>query len=333
MGHIFEQSPINILTKEKFMSKKVWLCSKFDCLVKKQEQVFLKAQVTKVCLELEDDDYFFVYPIGDGISYMVTMQNGQIVDNGHVLIEKLFDDEYSVILLPFFVCQYPSKSYTNKVGQFVQSVFVGKQMIYCLQIENTRHFCKLDFDFDDFKFVSFQNIPLLLAQGEQKRLVCFDNVAQKFCTWHGDVDIQKNQIKVVSPLCDIAHRANEIVLEAKDGNLVQKSCDLVYLEGKPIMPVQEGLIPFAFFQAVKAKDFFCAKSMLDESLDIQNQQVFDQYFGEFDKIKPYNYNREKGYFVALGKDGKNKIFLLELKNKKIVEIKRLERNNGVDKLQ
>lgn len=102
MGHIFEQSPINILTKEKFMSKKVWLCSKFDCLVKKQEQVFLKAQVTKVCLELEDDDCFFVYPIGDGISYMVTMQNGQIVDNGHVLIEKLFDDEYSVVLLPFF---------------------------------------------------------------------------------------------------------------------------------------------------------------------------------------------------------------------------------------
>ena len=76
--------------------------------------------------------------------------------------------------------------------------------------------------------------------------------------------------------------------------------------------------------------------LLDEptsSLDIQNQQVFDQYFGEFDKIKPYNYNREKGYFVALGKDGKNKIFLLEIKNQKIVEIKRLERNNGVDKLQ
>lgn len=315
------------------MSKKIWLSSRFDCLIKKEEkEFFLKAEVSKVCILLESDDYFFVYPTNEGISFVVTMQEDKLIENGHFLVEKNFDDEFEMTLLPFLICDIPSKSFSHKTGDYTQTVFLGKDILYCLKHDQTQYFCKLRFQITDFRFVNFKNIPLLVVNGEQEKLVYFDTKTEKFCVLSGSIEIEGDSIKITSPLCDMAHRAKVVVLEEADNNLTTKSSDLVYLDGKPQVPSEEGLIGYAFFEAVKAKDFACAKSMLGKNFDVQNMKVLEEYFGEFDKIKPYNYNREKGYFFALGNNGKNKIYKVKITDNKISEIEKLERENGADKL-
>lgn len=313
------------------MSKKIWITAEFDCLIKNKEEVFLKANLSEVCLQLEGNDYFFVYPTNDGISYVVAMQNDQLIENQHILVDKYFEDEYRIKLLPYCIDNIPSKCYTNKIGQYVQSLFVGKKSVYCLEYQGIKNFCTLNFEFCDFKFLNFQNIPLLLVDGEVQRLFGFDKKNQKFSMWKGKIDVQKDTIKIVSPYCDIAHRADVLLLESNQGELVTKSKDMVYLDGYPVEPKEDGLIPFAFFEAIRAGDFYCAKSMMDKNIQIQSQQVFEDYFGKFDKITPYNYVRDKGYFVALSDGQTNKIYKLKIQNQKIVEIEKLERKNGVDK--
>ena len=112
---------------------------------------------------------------------------------------------------------------------------------------------------------------------------------------------------------------------------VKQEESLIYLDGEPIFPNQEALIPLSFFQALKCKDFEYAKILLDDTLK-QNtsSRSLEGYFGDFDKVTPYNYSKEKGFFIALSKNNVNTIYRITIKDKKICEIHKLLRNNGVD---
>lgn len=69
------------------------------------------------------------------------------------------------------------------------------------------------------------------------------------------------------------------------------------------------------------KDFELAKSFLSEKLKAHiTNEVLMEYFGEYDKIKPYNFHVQKGSYICLEKKGNGKVFRIKIENGEIDEI-------------
>ena len=65
----------------------------------------------------------------------------------------------------------------------------------------------------------------------------------------------------------------------------------VYLANEPLRPRHESLVPFAFFQAVKAGDFQEARYFLSGSLnkEIDSDEALAAYFADYDVIEENRY--------------------------------------------
>lgn len=316
---------------------KVWLTTKFDCLIKSaslcqcdESQMILRANADKICLSMTENDCFFVYPIGAGISYAVFSRNGQIVEKPQIVIEKYFDDEFEVGLEPYLL-SYPPVQCEVDDGTLKQFFAVGSPSVYSVQKGKRTYSCKIDQKFDEYKMFKFKNVPLLLLKGDEQTLIFCDNNFE-FKKVSGTIEVLQDKIKVTAPLWDIAKRARQFCFVANGETLKKTDEQLIYLEGYPILPKHDGVLPLAFFQAIKAKDFDNARIFLSEDLQktVCDDKILQSYFGEFDKIKPYNYSSMDGYFVALCTGFNNIVYRLRLKDAKITEIERLSKKNGVD---
>lgn len=314
---------------------KISISSTFDCLVCAQNDALLKANVSTLEVECQKNDHFFVYPLGEGISYVVNIVDGEIEKRREIEIVKYFDNEYEIILKPYLILGFPSKIENQKIGEYTLSLILSKPSLFCVKKADTYDFCKIDEHFDSFEFLSFDNMPaILLKKNILQEMIIYQEGNQEFLKLKGEINIENGTLTVVSPLCDTSHRAKVMVYVQENLKLKKQSEELIYLDGRPVYPKQSALIPFAFFEAIKCKDYFFARTFLSDDLqkDI-DENILEDYFGQFDKIKPYNYNRDKGYFVAISGKDKCQVYRLLVEKDKIVEIEKLLKHNGIDRYE
>ena len=306
------------------------ITSSFDCVLVGDKTTVLKANYNTAHIKINKDDVFFVYPVGKGISYAVVFENGIMKQNANVDLIKNFDNEYSLTLNKYENYIPACKVEYSKFGKYVLSLIFSKPLVFQVDNGEKLYACKINDKFEFYEFLTFNNIPCLkIKNNDYEKLIYFQD--ECFKCLKGELSIDKNAIKVVKPLEDISRRAYECEYVYQDEKLVKKSENLIYLEGKPIYPSQEALIPTAFFQSIKCKDFSYVKNLLcDDLKKTVSPEMLKNYFGEFEKIMSYNYNKDKGFFVGISNKKQNNIYRITIKNMKICEIEKLSRNNGVD---
>ena len=309
---------------------KLQVMSTFDCLLLADKKIYLKADYTLIELEMKNQDSFFVYPIGSGISYAVTVKNGNIVQNQHIQITQYFDDEFKIVLKPFNALLPPYKIESKNFDGCVLSIVFSNPMLFQIEKNNQKFYCKIDQDFEYYEFLSLSGVPCLKLKNEDfEKLIYFQD--DKFNSLKGKITLNNDNLEVVTPLMDISHRAKVFKFKLQNKRIEKQDETLIYLDNFPVYPTEEGLIPFAFFEAVKCGDIQYAKNLLDDDLKQQaSQQMFEDYFGKFEQITPYNYKKDRGYYIGLSHENVNKVYKISMKNNKICEINRLLRTNGVD---
>lgn len=303
---------------------KLHISSIFDCVLLLDKKIYLKADYTTVEIEAQQNDSFFVYPTQKGISYAVCIENGKVLKKDCIEVVEVLENQFILKLKPYQLFLPPQKIECKTFSKFDMALVLSKPLLLKVEKNKKQYFYKLDDEFNYYEFLSFQDIPCALFKNDNLEvLICFNN--DKFECFKGQIKIGKNQIEVISPLMDISHRAKLYKLKVQQSQLKIESEELIYLDNMPIFPKNEALIPFAFFQAVKCGDINYAKKLVDEeNLQITNQ-ILKDYFGEFDEILHYNYNKQKGHFIALVKNGKSVVYKISLNNGKIFDIDKISK--------
>ena len=122
------------------------------------------------------------------------------------------------------------------------------------------------------------------------------------------IEFQDSRIQTLTHLNDIARRAAVMKYECKQGRYEHTESYAVYLLNAALRPAHEALIPFAFFQAIKAGDFPEARYFLSDSLnsDIESDDALSAYFEDFDIIEENKYFPDLKDCIILKTRGRKK---------------------------
>lgn len=139
------------------------------------------------------------------------------------------------------------------------------------------------------------------------------------------LELEEGKITTLKKAKDIAVTAIIKEYKIENDNLTETDSYTVYLKEKAKTTDIPQIIPIAFLQAVKIKNYKLARTYLTEAL---NEKLADQhleaYFGEFTEIKPARYEINPINKVALiyneNEKQTAKIFQVELINNKIANI-------------
>ena len=128
----------------------------------------------------------------------------------------------------------------------------------------------------------------------------------------------KNEIKCLTKLNDLAKHAKILTFNYQTAN---EEIYNVYLNQEPIKTNCYYLIPYAFLEAIKIKNYNLARFYLGANLNNVSDTHLQQYFGEIEDIFLDSYNLEnfKIPYVLKNNTGfENVDFIVE--NNKITEI-------------
>lgn len=114
----------------------------------------------------------------------------------------------------------------------------------------------------------------------------FHKNSKKFVEILGSIDLSDGKILAVENRKTFARHGRLIELEFHVDGIVETGNELVYLNQKPAI-VAPFLSHIAFFEAVREKDYFLAKSYLTPEFSaVLSPQHFEEFFGDFQQILP-----------------------------------------------
>jgi hypothetical protein len=154
----------------------------------------------------------------------------------------------------------------------------------------------------NIEFSEKNNVILMQAElNNDDYTVFFHKKSKIFQEFVGNLTFseKENKITIIKDKHTFFRHGELQVYELQDEKIVEISTEPVYLNGKPAQTAPF-LNHICFFQAVKEKDYDLARLYLSEKFSQQLfPQLFEQYFGYFDEIKP------------ILDDGEHKIALIE----------------------
>ena len=305
---------------------KICLSCGFDCVLEIDEKKYeMRKHISKVFIEIEKHEKVLavVYPIEKNmVSYAFELDGEIALANSRMEIVKYNDDEFDIVLKPFIIGQSKVFKYnfSNKSKEYVLSL--GALNILECKKDGKSVFFEFVLKVDSFKEYLFKDFVALHIVANTGEAVLVEK-DEKFYFWEcQDFLLNNSKISFVLDEKTIAGHGQKVEIDC--GNFEIKK-DLVYLKGEPLGVKAESLLPFAFFEAVKLKDIVLAKNYLSSNLkEIATQEMFESYFGDFKKIKPYNFHKDKGHYVCLCKnDNTASIFRIKTKDGKIEEIEKV----------
>lgn len=128
----------------------------------------------------------------------------------------------------------------------------------------------------------------------------------------------KNEIKCLTKLNDLAKHAKISSFNYQNGSEEEYN---VYLNGSPTKTNSYLLIPYAFLEAIKVKNYNLARTYLCDNLSSVTNAHLNEYFGIIEEIYLDSYNIENfkiPYVIKNSNGFENVDFIVE--NNKILEI-------------
>ena len=214
---------------------------------------------------------------------------------------------------------------TNETPTIILNKKFGKNT-YCIWNKNTNSFIKI---YNDDTTLFETTIPLLhtaefytkgcvLIKGStiNNKTFCliFDTKKEKIvlCDEYESFEENRQTIKFLKFCNDIAGHG---IVNVFDINSCCVDNYVVYINNSPKTATNNQLIPFAFLESIKLKDFTLAKHYLYDSLT--SNEHLENFFGDFSDIYFNGYSNKLNYTIK-GKKYRN--FTFELNNNKIIDI-------------
>lgn len=312
---------------------KIGIKSDFDCLLMIDERKFLlEENLERVEIEVQKNEciVLLVYPTKEKnlLSYAVNVEcdyNRVHTKSKNVEILQVEDDSFELSLKKNKIKLFGNGKVHNieKDGVLFNLVEGEPNMLFL-----SGECGKGVFEFEQvIKKVAFDvknSVPYLVANVQGGKYFCaFCPVEQTFFDYEAEsVEIDDNQIEIIQNLNDHAKHGMLIKLEfSQSGGIEVKSNELLYLKDNPHQVTNAKVIPFVFFESVKTGDFNLAKSYLSQELaNTVSKQMLEEYFGNFDRVIPYNFHKQHGLFMCVVSGENIKVFSFKVEGGKIKEI-------------
>jgi len=164
---------------------------------------------------------------------------------------------------------------------------------------------------------NLENYALILQYKNNNYEVVKEGIIDK-------IEYNQELITTLEKQNDMAGHGMVEEYEIKDTGVIKKDSYFVYMNEKPKTTQIRELVPYAFLEAIKIKNFSLARTYLTEEL---NENLLDEhleaYFGNILDIVPNVYNKNDENTVCVIQDGiikKAKYFTVLLEKNKISNI-------------
>lgn len=120
-----------------------------------------------------------------------------------------------------------------------------------------------------------------LSNNNLNYLVLLNNNTIVFSDFYNEMKVEKNSIKILSNIHDIAKHGKLTTIDTQTNN---KSEEIVYTQKEPKLVKNYKLIPVAFLQALKVENIKLMKYYLSNELkEIGSLENYKEFFGDFKK--------------------------------------------------
>lgn len=313
----------------------------FDCVAKIYEKDFeIEDGQTKDFLLKTQDEKFVIsfYPTNDKMgeylpySAKFDLKNRKI-SNKNVEFIEFPNDNLFLIAKPFRL-KYPrALSLSSKnlfFGSKNHNLYYFKNDLVIIRIENqSKEFINIDYDseIEDIYTKTNENYAILYAKTiTDKFFVCVVEYKGGYKIAKKDefdlLEVKKDKILVYKNLNNACHHGKTYEISTNKPFVIKEN--LVYNDDDFVQKQKE-LVPKAFFDAIKNKDFSLARKFLSFSLSENlKDEHLKEYFGDFcDTQSGLDENADyKKIALIYEKNGKKsaKIYNLEFENDKIANI-------------
>ena len=306
---------------------KLGIMSNFDCLLEidgKRYEMISNFSRIEILLENSEELSALVYPINARglISYAFSIDKNNILKS-NLDVCKIGEDEFELVLAPHYLLGH---NFFKKKFKFENLNFaLSISYINVLSCEDDEGEVFLEFyeKLDSFKFDVFNGTAYFHAKTMRNYeiLVLYDKKNHTFFKFESETfEFNDKFIEFISSQDTIPKHGKHYKILFEGGEFTIEE-ELIYLKGFPQKIKNQNLLPYAFFEAIKIKDFELAKSYLSEKLKSNiTDEILVEYFGEYDKIQPYNFHIDKGNYICLRKEEKTMVFRVKVVGGEIDEI-------------
>ena len=321
----------------------VKISSPFPCVIKINNiEKVLNNKCENLFLKVENEESFCVsyYPLNS------TFLTQKIIPaTANINLKDLYknDPEKTSItiyknnflhinLKPFLIFKTPTLktkketiTLNNKKHEALLSI--GKPCVFSINTDNNIYYKTLDFDCLDYKISSTRDLIFVEFIGQKSEILTLkydDNYKIIDNLDINHIEYGKDKITIHSPLFDMAGHGKLIEYDITK-KTTTRNITLTYNDKKPNIITNTTLIPYAFFEAVKVKNFKLARNYLSHRLSSSlTDNHIETYFNDFIKITPSPFcDLDENKVCLIYKDNNvftAKEFDIEIKENKIENI-------------
>lgn len=312
----------------------------FDCLLKCHDcQTFMQSGFTYSFLASEKVNLLF-YPADNtqpSLPFCYNFNASSPTHSANVSITNFKNNNFLLNVSPFYFGSSKSMLLSSKkinLNNKSHTIYYNTNANLNLKIECESDTLQFDFDekISSINTKTLNNNILIYAQSSTKGIVVLleffeDKYKTIVCDVVDILEENKTCIKTYKSLFDFA---NHGVINTYDfQSKLQPQTQLVYANSSPFLAKHKQIIPFAFFEAVKLKNYKLARFYLDSTLSKKlTDKHFDIFFGSFDNISQSLHQNAQNEIALIYTDKKcNSATIFELdfnQNNKILNITQKE---------
>lgn len=298
--------------------QRLFLLSPIDALVKTQnEEITLISNIPHEIETLEENLMFF--PINTPKKHYLPCcicTNRTRPDN---LTKIKIKNSTLLEISPYKIV--PNQTFTEKINGKTLKIHCGNPSFIILENDDLLFMKEIQQNLSLPKVQKTSCGILISADVDSRKffLAIGNDNTELACDLVDEISISDNQITTIKYFFDMAKQG---ILTTYELPSFSKKEELIY-EKPPRIVDQPELIPFAFFEAIKAKNFSLSKQYLSSQLrERLDDEHLEQFFGDFDCIYINVFEQTPNKSVCLIYRNKKigKIFTLEILNNKINNI-------------
>lgn len=319
------------------------ITSLFPCIVKINNiEKILKEKHDILFLKVVDESSFTLscYPIDTtfneqkNIPFMtnIDLENLQNNNSEQTKITVYKDNFIHIELKPFLIYKTPHLK-TKKETFFINSqkheanLLIGKPCIFSISNNNSIFYKTINFDCLDIKTTTLKDFIFIEFKGNKNQILVLNYVDDYVILDHLDInniEYSKNKITIHTPILDMA-KHGKLIEYTLSKDKVDRTITLTYNNKKPTIITNISLIPYAFFEAVKIKNFKLARYYLDKDLSSAlTDKHIEEYFKDFLEVVPSPLSHfDENRICLIYKDNNiftTKEYTIELNSNKIKNI-------------
>ncbi len=318
------------------MSKILHFYTTFDCLIKcdNNESLIKKEKITTFSFEKELFAVSF-FPLDSAESFdaVIDLKTPKVTSSNSSIKLVDFKDETYLIQITApkdtspkpYSLNYKKINFGESTHEIIYSTFDAT--LFCLKCASDRMVLTNEKIIGEPTFKTNQNHLLFFAPTKENKYIFgqIDFVNKKYekvlFQEVDQIDINQNQITTLKHLIETGHHTIKKIYNLKNFSVKTQLAS----KSSPDAVTKNELIPYAFCDAIKVKNYDLARKYLSSNLNEKLDDLhLSAFFGEFEDIfqnlKKDATPNEVALFYGKGQIKEAKIFNYELENNKIVNI-------------